>query len=123
MRIIEASIAIIIIMSVLFVIYTRDKIESKPDLSEKARDILEEISRNSSLRNAILKENKGVIENFVSSKIPENYLAYEVRICEVDNVCGKSNYTSVNIYVGERVISSNLTSFQPKKVKIFIWEE
>ena len=129
-RIVEASIAIVIIMGVLFTFFVQSRIPDEPDLSEQARDILEEISKNAVLREEILAydplEDIPVdINNFVSDRIPSILLKFEVRICEVDDVCGKSTYTPVSIFVGERIISSTITNpvFQPKKVKLFIWQE
>ena len=47
LRIVEAIIAIVLIMGVLFTFYIKSRVQEEPDLSERARDILEEISRNS----------------------------------------------------------------------------
>jgi hypothetical protein len=56
LKIVEASISIFIIMGVLFVFFNQQKAEVQEgaDLSERARDILEETSKNVSLREAIL---------------------------------------------------------------------
>ena len=133
LRIIEASIAIVLIMGVLFTFYIKDRVQEEPDLSERARDILEEISRNATLRGEILNYDTQAedppdpipdnVNASVIMRIPENYLRYEVKICEVLDVCGKSEYFAGNVYTGERIISSNITNIDTKKIKLFIWQE
>jgi len=124
LRIIEASVAILIIIGVLFVFFNQQKaqVQERADLAERARDILEEISQNVTLRSAILNEQIDVVNNSIRDKIPEAYLMFEFRICEVDNVCGQSSYVG-NVYSAERSISSTITEFGPKKIRLFIWEE
>lgn len=122
LRILEASISIMIIIGVLFVFFNKQRISNEPDLSERARDILEEVSKNITLREAVLNEDTAVLNSFIGSKIPENYLTFEYTICEVGSACGKSSYTPGNIYSGERSISSTINSLGPKKIRLFIWE-
>jgi hypothetical protein len=129
LRIVEATISIILIMGVLFVFFNQTQAIKEPDYSEKARNILEEISRDSSLRNEILLYDTDIggpipinVDDFVDQKIFENFLEYEVRICEVDTACGKSEYTPGNVFSAERSISSTLDSLGPIKIRLFIWE-
>ena len=131
LRIVEASIAIVLIIGVLFTFYIKDRVQEEPDLSERARDILEEISRNATLRGEILNYDTQAedppdpipdnVNASVIMRIPENYLTYEVKICEIDDVCGKSEYFAGNVYTGERIIISNITNIYTKKINIFIW--
>lgn len=132
LRIIEAIIAIVLIMGVLFTFYIKNRVQEEPDLSERARDILEEISKNAILRGEILNYNvtsdplDPIPDNVNASvimRIPENYLTHEFKICEVLDVCGKSEYFAGNVYTGERIISSNITNIDTKKIKLFIWQE
>ena len=125
LRIVEASISIFIIMGVLFVFFNQQKaqVQEGADLSERAREILEEASKNITLREAVLAGDNDTLNNFFEVKIPETYLSFEVRICDVDAVCGKSEFREGNIYSGERVISSTINELGPKKIRLFIWEE
>lgn len=124
MKIVEASIAIVIIISVLFILHNREGEDFQVDYSERARDILEEASRNSTIRQDILNDDDSSLSNLVGRRIPENFLNWEIRVCDVDDVCGISTFIEGNVYSGERVISSTLTSGPngAKKARIFIWE-
>ena len=123
-HIVEASLASIFILTVLFLFYSSTQDRNEPDFSILARDILIEISRNVTLRNAALAKDNAFLHEAVKDKIP-SYLSFEIKVCEVDNVCGKSEYTEGSVYAGERIISSVVNSgqFSPKKVKLFIWRE
>ena len=123
LKIMEASIAIVIILSVLFVLYNRNQATNEVDLSESARSILGEMSKSVVLREAVITQDKETVEDFVSSKIPEGFLEHEVRICEINEVCGMSHFIEKDVYVGERVISSTLNSIESKKVRLFIWRK
>lgn len=125
LRIVEASIAIVIIMGVLFTYTIRETSAQDPDWSQDAREILEEASRSPEIRKNILSSRGEVPENLellVEYRLPD-FLNYEIRICEVGDVCGM-DYVEGNVYAGERVFSTSIDSeeFHPKKVRIFIWE-
>ena len=122
LRIVEASIAIVIIIGVLFVFFNRQQvISSELDLSEKARDILEEVSKDTALRDAVLNNDTVIIDAFISSKIVENYLVYEFRLCDIGVTCGKLTFTEGDVFSAERSISSTITNLGPRKIRLFIW--
>lgn len=127
MRIVEASISIVILLSVLFFLYTRDAYTEDLALDERARSILTELSSEASFREAVITNQTNAVHQAVAQKIPESHLLFEVRICEIGDVCGKSNFTSSNVYAAERVISSSLErnpasgGDEPRKVRLFIW--
>ena len=125
LRIIEASIAIIIIAGVLFSIFTQAREKIELNLSEKARDILEEIARDASLREDIITYEAGnplpdSVNSSVDQRIIESYLNYDIRICDVDSACGLSSYVG-EVYSAERSISSTIDTLGPKKIRLFIW--
>ncbi len=120
MKIIEATTAILIVASVLFINYNSGIVENKPDYSENARDILEELANNVSLRRVVLSE--GDISSFIGSKLPA-HLNYEAKICdEVSDACGQSTYVG-DVFSAERIISSDLETYDPKKIRLFLWEK
>lgn len=129
MRIVEASISIVILLSVLFFLYTRDAYAEDLGLDERARSILTELSSEARFREAVITNQTEIVRQAVAEKIPESHLLFEVRICELDEVCGKSNFTSSNVYAAERVISSSLErnpssgGDDARKVRLFIWRE
>lgn len=123
-RILEASIAILIILSVLFIFFNQQKEPNNVDYSEMARDILEEVSKNNGLRNDILSDNSADLNSFVRDRVP-GFLEFDIRICEsLEGACG-INFIEGNVYSAERVISTTIEqrSLNPKKIRLFIWEK
>jgi len=128
LRIIEAVVAIVIIISVMFVYFNKQKAQIDEDYTERAVEILEEMSRNVTLREIVIDYNANSgdpiplpIENFVQSRIFENFLDTEIRICEVDSSCGKKEFVDAEVFSAERTISSTIYRYEPKKVRLFIW--
>ena len=126
MKIIEATTAILIVASVLFINYNSGIVENKPDYSENARDILEELANDVGLRDEVLdyEENETIpqsITAFIEERKPV-YLSSSARICDVGDVCGLSDFVG-DVFSAERIISSNLDIYNPKKVRLFLWEK
>ena len=121
LRIVEATIAIVIVLGVMFVFFTQARTQEGIDYSERARNILEEVSKNPVLRTAVLNNEVEEVKDFVDGKIPEQYLEHEVKICEVNDACGKSEYTEGDVYSAERIISATIDTLGPKKIRLFIW--
>lgn len=128
-RIVEAFIAIIMIASVLTIIIVKKttKTSRKEEMRNLLKRVLEEIANNASLREKVLgNEAQDIIDlnKFAKSRIP-GYLNYIVKVCPIDDVCGISEYfgEGVEVYADKRVISSTLYEYDPKKVKLFIWEK
>lgn len=122
MRIVEASIAVLIVLSVLFYLYVRSQEPITSRLDETARGVLEEMALNASIRKMVI-ENDGLLLNQTTRNYIPAYLSYEIRICPVDQVCGKSSYTGEEVYASERVIGADIQndSYSPKKIRLFIW--
>lgn len=127
LKIAEASISIVIIMGVLFIFAGQSRQASSLDLSSEANEILEELAKSHELRSEILQysspPNPQIVTDFVSSKINQDYLDFEVKICQTNEVCGKAAYTEGEVFAAERIISSTIYTHSPKRVKIFIWQK
>ena len=123
LRILEAFIAIILITSVLIVLYSRtiEKPRRAEEIYNLQEIILDEIADSLELREAVLNNRIEEIESFVSGKIPGGF-AFSIKICEVEEICELEEYKK-EVYSSERIISSVLEQYEPKKVKIFMWEE
>lgn len=127
LRIVEASIAILIIFSVLIVVNTRTQLaQENVDLTSLTTPILEEMARNVSFRDQIVENGKsfeGEVRNFVGARLTQTSVKYDVAICDISEICSLPAYPSdaEEIYAGERVISASLNYYSPKKVKIFLW--
>lgn len=127
LRIVEASIAILIIFSVLLIINSRQNFnQDDGDLTGMITPILEEIARNVTLREKIVEQGPSVEEElrtFVGQRITQSTIRYEVAICEIEEICSLAAYPrdTDSVYASERVISSTLNTYNPRKVKIFLW--
>lgn len=125
-RIVEASIAIMIILGVLISVRSVTNQNSSEDLSEKITPLLEEIASNHTLREIVVREGtdaEGEIISFLNTKVTNPSINYTVRVCPIeDAICPLERYPSQEVFVQERVISSVLGDVSPKRVKIFMWK-
>lgn len=135
-RIVEAFTAILILAGVVLIVVGNQGI-SKSDNSEQIKNaeisVLREIQLNETLRAEILSTS-GVIEwNDFASSAPQtkgyieeqrpNYLDCSAKICSPGDFCLLDNNEEKNIYAESITISSTLSQFNPKVLKMFCWEK
>lgn len=138
-RIVEASIAIMIILGALLMISSDREERITRDLTEILYPILDEVAQNQTLRVEIIQvydtsissglpPNNNVIFNlkkFLNGSIRNPSLKFDISICELNFVCPIEPYpdTDEEIYAVERVISTSIdeSAFAPRKLKIFLW--
>ena len=128
-RIVEASIAVVIILTVLFILSQKNRAtQSSDDLTDKSKRILDEIASTPSLREKVVlspaaDSTKDQLDSFLRLRIPDGTISYELRICPLTDVCGKTEYTPGEVYVAERVVSTIVESsgYKPQKIKLFLW--
>jgi len=140
LRVAEASIAIIIIISVVLIIVSNRQPTKNQDFNTFLTIQLDEIAKNNSLRTLITEydvekeESEGrngeiitSLNSFLESKIEQSFLTYKIKICSATENCFLNEYPSnaKNIYSAERIISTTIESpsYSPKKVKLFLWIE
>jgi len=146
-RILEATIAVMIVMSVLVIVYSTDsRSSSLEELIVVSQDkVLQDISTNKALRLNVLKlvinsEGKEELENedyinlndFVNSSLPAN-LGYSVRVCDLEAISCKLDTTNFvetlnrDVFVDEIIVSSEIAFgepiYSPRKVRLFVWEK
>ncbi len=134
-RIIEASISIIIVIAALFFVFIQSNSSSvaEEDYNELARDLLEEIAITPKMRQAVLTD-PGVqrgfaspdIDEFLAERLKEYPLNYSYKICKIDDACGPDRFIeSEDIFAQERVISGDVTKpkLAPKKIRLFLWKK
>ena len=135
LRILEATIAIMIIAGVLIVVYSRQG--EKEDLSDYIytlqKEILKGISLDSELRNATFSDNEQALTDFAETKVPAS-LEFEIRICNLTlnneaAPCKLSSSTAArmlqekkDVFSEEIVFAGDYQIYAPRKVKLFIWE-
>lgn len=149
-RIVEAFVAILLIMGVLLVLINRgyigDNISSK--VYEAELSILRGIQLDDELRNNILISNRSDydpssgesplpiewgafedvpgerrlkdVKNKILNQIP-NYLDCKAKICELDSACVLSEVTDKEIYAQPATIVANYAVFSPRQLKLFCW--
>jgi len=131
-RILEATIAIMIVAGVLLVVASRSPV-NKEDLSDEVyqlqREVLNDILLKPELRNYAFNNDTGGLDEFAKTKIPDSF-NFSIKICELINGngdvagCKMDSYIPGDVYAEEIVLGTDVTSSQvtPKKVKLFIWE-
>jgi len=128
-RIVEAVVAILIITGIALTIFGNGylrKSDESADIYEIEKIILREIELDDSLRADILGATiEGDVPQSISNKIDEktpNYLDCASKICSIGDACILENEEE-NIYAKSVIISSNLTTYNPRQLKIFCWKE
>jgi len=127
LRIIEATIAILIILGFLIVVQTRNREQVNVNFRENIANALEEISKNFSLRDDVFVNGEGTVSqgklyDFVRNFFP-NYLDIEIKICkDINKICSMDEYVGGEIYSGQRVLVQSVNGInQPLKLSIFVW--
>ena len=101
------------------------------EVYEKEVFLLEQIQLNSSLRNSVLSVDVNsfpmdgedfpvILKNKINNSLPI-YLKCESKICEVNQSCVLSESNNEDVYARSVIISSNLTTYSPRKLKLFCW--
>lgn len=133
----EAFMAILLLTGFLVVFHTTDigfdGDRRAREITSIQRSILEEIATDGSLRESLLDididngyENDGnftVIEDFVKSRVPEGF-NFSISVCSPEAICGiRTGWPEGDVYSSERIISSTLEKYNPRKIRIFMWRE
>jgi hypothetical protein len=132
-RVVEATVAVLVIFAVLFIISGQDTDDDVQSLSALIEPLLDEISKNETLRQLIVVDSlkaKTDILAFIGAKIDRTDLGYDLEICEASEICSITKFPESrdgNVYSEYRVISTYLENNQDtlnlKKVKIFLWRK
>lgn len=130
-RIVEATIAILIIIAAIFSVSEIRKNKFEEDLAETINPLLENVAKNNTMREKIILDNdtseeaEDMIREFIAKNIRAPNIGYDVKICPSDSICSLDKYPedAENVYAGSRIISSTLTEAGegPKKISLFLW--
>ena len=131
LRIIEATVAVLIVISTLLVLMSRQEVQTGENKSELLRGMLDEVARNSELREKIVSDTdattdaEGAVENALKGIIKNPKFDLRAVICDAyTEPCAAEEGFLENkeeIYTEERIITASLTKFTPKVVKIYMW--
>lgn len=129
MRIVEATIAVMIVIGFVLT-YTAKIKKADEDLTHIVTPVLEEIAESNSLRANILSDNPDftMLNDFVDARITNPKLDYMIKVCNLNDICGLDsmpNNVAGDVFAVERVISATPVQgdFKPKKIKIFLWRK
>ena len=130
LRIFEAFLAIILVMGVLLLFYSQSKetVDTSEYVYSFQMRILDGISMDSSLRGEVVTFNpasQNKLDKYALENIPADY-DFELKVCGINEVC-KMNNTNLKktldkeVFVEEKIVSGTLSSYNPKKVRLFVW--
>jgi len=119
----EAAFAIILLASMILVMIGKQA--ERQDISEAMyrlqHNILDEASRNETIRNAALSEDAPKVESFIRYRLPAG-MNFTVKICNLPELCD-AELPESEIYVSDVLISSTMQEYLPKKLRLFVWIE
>ena len=138
LRILEAFIAIALIAGVMSFLYINQiqKNSQESTINDLIRIVLEKISSEPALRNAVLNANPDEI-NKINTEIekfipPSGELQFHFNICNIQEICscglgisgGDDCPEDKDIYSDEVSVSVTLdsNSVSPKVLRLFVWE-
>ena len=122
-KIMEAVFAVLIILGITLTIVSKTNQQSNLNelVYEKQEKILNLIIENQTLRNEILSGDSLAVNSFIEKTLPPTW-NFSTEILNINDAY--SSHLSANekdIYVKEIIISSNLTTYKPKKLMFFVW--
>jgi hypothetical protein len=127
LKIIEVFLAIMIILGAILIIFAKrtPQADIAEEIYESQRQILELVSKNNTLRSEIIKtperKNNAIVNEFIANIAPISW-KFSTNICELDSICANPiNIHYSNVYSTEVMITSNLTDYSPKKLRLFVW--
>ncbi len=121
-RIVEAFLAVLIVMGAVVIIMARQPVQSSADnqIYERQTQILEIIRNNNSLRSNILDGKTYNVDDIIVAMIPSSW-NFTTSICDINDICSANVPLGKDIYTKEIIISSNLTLYSTKKLRFSVW--
>ena len=132
-RMVEVFVAISLIISVLLIVLNREYPKEDPsaEIYEREISILRQVQVNNILRNEILQANPLPLP-VNSSNLPgvnvriitetPNYLICNAQICNISDICVLNKpVVKKDVYAQSIFISANLTTYNPRQLKLFCW--
>lgn len=123
-KIIEAFIGVLIVMtSVLIIISRQSNFDSTTgeEMMSLLKSILTQINQDNNLRDQVLNNNSIGVNELAEKNIPKDY-NYTINICDIEKVCPLGFYIDKEVYAKETIIAANVTEYNPILVKIFCWK-
>jgi hypothetical protein len=139
-RIIEAVLAIMLILGALLLISSNKEVEVAPDITQQISPMMDKMAQNKTMRYAILDYNLSAnysehdnpailkkVEDFMRKEIANPSFNLNARVCRLNETCFLDPLPNnqADLYAVERVIGTEVKepSFLPRRVKIFLWRK
>jgi hypothetical protein len=134
LRIVEASIAILMVLSSLMIINNGISKRQEVAMDDNFYSLLDKMAENTTLRGKILSYditnpsnypgNYQVIldlNNFFANELQDRAVNYSVSICGIAGNCDLEKNIGREVYSAERIIATNLTSseFSERRIRIY----
>lgn len=126
LRIVEAFLGILLIMSTLIIVIQQQRTasSSNEEVQIREKDILNLIVRDDSLRSEILSWKAKETNERIKPLVPSGY-NYSIELCRYNELC-PLNFTVQNtIYSDETIIVANITHYvsnEAVKIKLYFWK-
>ena len=123
LRIVEAFIAIIIVLSTVLVIMSKNPPQSSAsseDVYNKQKQILDIIIKDDGMRESVLINDTQTINNFITNVISPAR-DFKIKICNLNDICTEDTPDNKDVYVSEAIVTSTLNEYNPKKIRFFVW--
>lgn len=130
MRIVEATIAVILILTSLVFLSSQRDFQENRDIGLVLPSLLEEVARNLTMREEVAGSvDEEVIEKNVEvalkSRINSPLVNISVELCNSTEVCFLEPYpnTDEDIFSSERVIGGSIRNktTETKRIRVFMW--
>lgn len=122
-RVAEAAIAIIMLASMILLLIGKqaERYDMGESMYKIQHSILDEASRNETVRSATLSENDAIVKSFITERIPPG-INFTVKICLLAEQCN-IEMPGREVYVDDVLVSSTMSLYEPRKLRFFAWIE
>lgn len=124
LRIVEATIAILIVVSSVLIVLQQEHQRTQSTLCGPVAPLLTEIAQTETLRSAVLAKDEPIIDTFLRTQITNPLLAYSFSFCTLDEVCtftGQDVSKNSDVCADERLITPSLPTQNITKIKLFLY--
>ena len=108
-------------MSFVFVAYFIPRFTPTEDPQKQDLNVLPRLEGNEDFRNCVIGEDNDCVKNLISQVIPSGY-GYDASISN-DVDYEKTGLPAGNVYIESAFISSNMTIYSTKIVKLYYWRK
>ena len=125
--IIEAFIAVLIVLSAVLILMSKQKVEivKSEEIISLQKQILDYVKVDEALRSEILNKDSSGVENLIQKSIPL-WINYSINICDATLVCpNPAGILTKQVYANELLITSNRTYYpgNATRMVLFFWEK